>query len=301
MIRTFQLLKSIKLGIVINKILITGSRGFIGSYLRFELQKKGFEVVGTHRSSQLGKLDEVLLEPFKKIELGSHANIDGIIHLAGEYLINVGLKDAEKVNASIIGLTTSIAALASSLAVPIIAAGSFFEKSSEPEILFHPYVLAKTQARHILERTAQISDARVGIVFLYDNYSKNLERGKFVDQVIAAAMSRKILSASSGNQVLDLTHLSDVCESLELALHYLHSGDSNYIEFQTRSYKSRTLKEIGERVESIVGREVVNWGALDDRKNSVYELWTSGTDIPNYKAKVEFESFLSEVLGGYKE
>jgi CDP-paratose synthetase len=285
---------------MIKKILITGSRGFIGSALKFELQKKGYEVVGTHRSSQTGKSDEVLFEPFKQIELGNHANIEGIIHLAGEYLINTGLGEAERVNASIIGLTTSVAELAGKIRVPIIAAGSFFEKSSEPEILLDTYVLAKTQARRILEREALISEARVGIVFLYDNYSKNLGRGKFVDLVLEAAISRKILRASSGNQVLDLTHLSDICESLELALLYLNREKSNYVEFQARSYKTRTLRQIVEQVENIVGREIVYWGALADRKNSVYELWDSAIDVPNYKTTIEFETFIKEVLNDHK-
>jgi nucleoside-diphosphate-sugar epimerase len=185
--------------------------------------------------------------------------------------------------------------------VPIIAAGSFFEKSSESEILLDPYVLAKSHARRILEREASISDARVGIVFLYDNYSENLGRGKFVDQVLVAAMSKKILSASSGNQVLDLTHLSDICESLEIALLNLGHENSNYVEYQARSHKTRTLKQIVEQVENIVGRKIVNWGALADRRNSIYELWDSAMDVPNYKTTVEFETFIMEVLDEHKK
>jgi nucleoside-diphosphate-sugar epimerase len=162
-------------------------------------------------------------------------------------------------------------------------------------------VLAKTQARHLLEREALIFDARVGIVFLYDNYSQNLSRGKFVDQVIDAAITGKILSASSGNQVLDLTHLTDVCESLEMALHDLDRGYSNYVEYQTRSHTSRTLKEIADYVENIIGRPVINWGSLPDRRNSIYEIWNSAPDIPNYKAKIDFEAFALEMLNDHKK
>jgi CDP-paratose synthetase len=281
---------------MIKKVLITGSRGYIGTALKTHLQRKGYEVVGTYRSSQFGAPDEILLEPFKKIELGDHKNIDGIIHLAGEYLINGSLEEAEKINASILGLTSSVADLVRGIQVPMIAAGSFFEKSVELEILYDPYVLAKSQARKILERAALISDVNVGVVFLYDNYSSSLKRGKFVDQLLNAAINGDRISASSGNQVLDLTHVFDVCESLEMALLYLANKSLKYVEFQTRSHKSKTLKQIGALVEEIKGKKIVDWGALEDRRNSIYSLWDSAVDIPDFTPKIEFESFVKEFL-----
>jgi nucleoside-diphosphate-sugar epimerase len=280
------------------KILITGSRGFIGSALTEHLRQKGYQVIGTHRGTQKGKPDEILLEPFKKIELAKHEDVEGVIHLAGKYLIGGNLEDTAKMYESNIGLTSSLLELVKVHNLPIVAAGTFFERSNEVKTKLDSYVLAKSNARKILKRETLISDAKVAILFLYDNYSSNLSRGKFLDQVLKAAMSGERIKASSGNQVIDLMHILDVCESFELALEALVENDTNYLEMQARSHKVLTLREVAELIENRIGRQIVEWGAVADRDNSIFSLWDSAQDVPNFQSKIELGDFVKESLDG---
>ena len=280
------------------KILVTGSRGFIGNALTEHLKNKGYEVIGTHRSSQKGKTHEILFEPFKKVELSKDEHLEGVIHLAGKYLIGGNLEDTGTMFESNVGLTSSILELAKEHDVPIIAAGSFFERSSEIRTKLDPYVLAKSYSRKILKHEALISNTKIGILFLYDNYSNNLTRGKFLDLVLRAAIKGGDIKASSGNQVIDLMHISDVCESFEIALSTLKKLDSNYIEMQARSHKVHTLREVAAMIEKGIGREIVQWGALRDRENSIFTLWDSAQDVPNFQSKIELGDFIKETING---
>lgn len=280
------------------KILITGSRGFIGSALKEYLRNKGYQVVGTHRGSQKGDSDEILLEPYKRIELGKHEDIEGVMHLAGKYLIDGNLEDTAKMFESNVGLTTSILELVKARDLPIVAAASFFERSNEIKTKLDPYVLAKSHARKILKHETLISDTKVGILFLYDNYSKNLTRGKFLDQVLNVAMTNGKLKASSGNQVIDLMHIQEVCQSFEMAFEVLVTSDKNYLEMQARTHKVHTLRELASMIEDKKGRRIVEWGVLPDRSNSIYSLWDSASDIPNFQSRIALDSFIKEVLDG---
>jgi nucleoside-diphosphate-sugar epimerase len=280
------------------KILITGSRGFIGSALTEFLRNKGYQVIGTHRSAQKGNSDEILLEPYKKIELSKHEDIEGVIHLAGKYLIGGNLEDSAKMFESNVGLTSSILEFVKTRELPIVAAASFFERSNEVKTKLDPYVLAKSHARKILKHETLISDVKVGILFLYDNYSLNLTRGKFLDQVLNAALTSGKLKASSGNQVIDLMHIQDVCVSFEMALEALAKLDTNYLEMQARSHKVHTLREVASMIEEKKGRKIVEWGAHPDRSNSIYSLWDSAPDVPNFQSQIKLDSFIKGILDG---
>jgi nucleoside-diphosphate-sugar epimerase len=280
------------------KILVTGSRGFIGIALTEYLRKKGYQVIGTHRPSQKGRADEILLEPFKKIELAKHDDVEGVIHLAGKYLIGGNLEDTAKMYESNIGLTSSVLELVKVHKMPIVAAGTFFEKSNEIKTKLDSYVLTKSNARKILKHETLISNTKVGILFLYDNYSTNLTRGKFLDQVLKASMTGERIKASSGNQVIDLMHILDVCESFEMALEALVKNDTNYLEMQARSYRVLTLREVASLVENRIGREIVDWGVVPDRSNSIFSLWDSAPDVPNFQSKIKLEVFIKETLDG---
>lgn len=283
---------------MIKKILITGSRGFIGSALTDHLRKKGYLVIGTHRPSQKPNPDEILLEPFKKIELAKHGDVEGVIHLAGKYLIGGNLEDTAQMFESNVGLTFSTLELVKTHKLPIVAAGSFFERSNDIATKLDSYVIAKSNARKVLKHETLISTTKVGILFLYDNYSKNLTRGKFLDQVLDAGMNGRTMKASSGKQVIDLMHILDVCRSFEMALEVLQKSDTNYLEMQARSHKVHTLKEVALMVEKRVGHEIVEWGAAPDRSNSIFSLWDSAPDIPNFQSRIKLDEFIRETLDG---
>ena len=93
-----------------NKILVTGGLGYIGSHVVVELQKMDFEVIIIDDLSNsslevLGRIEEVTgVKPgFEKIDLkekhnvnrffNCHADIDGIIHFAASKAVGESVKN----------------------------------------------------------------------------------------------------------------------------------------------------------------------------------------------------------------
>ena len=66
------------------KALITGSLGFVGRYLRLELEQSGYEVTGLDLRSDEGTLACDLLDPAAVLDALSQTRPDVIIHLAGQ-------------------------------------------------------------------------------------------------------------------------------------------------------------------------------------------------------------------------
>ncbi|MBR2659966.1 MAG: GDP-mannose 4,6-dehydratase [Clostridia bacterium] len=71
------------------KALITGSEGFVGKYLRYELEQNGYEVTGIDLVSGLKVLTIDLLDPEQVWQVIKTEQPDYIFHLAGQ--ANVGI------------------------------------------------------------------------------------------------------------------------------------------------------------------------------------------------------------------
>ena len=115
-------------------ILVTGSRGVVGKILSERLSKAGYRVIGTRRESQAeqNSIDEVVIHPWQEIQMRGH-KVDAIVHLAGKYITKDDLANQKETFDSVVGLGAAVADLVERHGVPIVAAGSFFEKSPQSE------------------------------------------------------------------------------------------------------------------------------------------------------------------------
>jgi nucleoside-diphosphate-sugar epimerase len=67
-------------------ILVTGSRGVIGTQLCQKLREQGHEVIGTRRPDQATSAEkEITISPWENLS-AKNLKLDLIIHLAGVYL-----------------------------------------------------------------------------------------------------------------------------------------------------------------------------------------------------------------------
>ena len=77
-------------------ILVTGSRGVIGTQLCKILMKHGHNVIGTCRPSQTRLIEsEIVIEPWKPLSLGEF-DIDLVVHLAGIYVTKYEIAAIER-------------------------------------------------------------------------------------------------------------------------------------------------------------------------------------------------------------
>ena len=66
------------------RALITGSQGFVGQYLRQELEANGYEVVGLDLQPGEGAIQADLLNPEQLAAAVRQAQPDAVFHLAGQ-------------------------------------------------------------------------------------------------------------------------------------------------------------------------------------------------------------------------
>lgn len=66
------------------RALITGSQGFVGQYLRRELEDNGYDVLGLDVQGGAGVIQADLLDPAQLKAAVGRAEPDAVFHLAGQ-------------------------------------------------------------------------------------------------------------------------------------------------------------------------------------------------------------------------
>jgi UDP-2-acetamido-2,6-beta-L-arabino-hexul-4-ose reductase len=178
------------------KVLVTGSKGFIGSNLASRLTERGHTVLTFDREDTFSKLEH-------SIEVA-----DAIIHLAGA---NRPGNDSE-FHETNVGLTVKILELASNRtpAPPIAFASSIH--ASEPT----PYGTSKRDAEKILSQYSSSRNSAVGIFRLPNVFGKWCRSN--YNSVVATFCHNLInnipILIDNPEKILTLAYIDDVVESL---------------------------------------------------------------------------------------
>lgn len=283
-------------------VLVTGSRGVIGKILSERLSKDGYQVIGTRRESQaaLDSMDEVVMHPWREIQMQGR-KVDAVIHLAGKYITKDDLASQKETFDSVVGLSAAVADLIAIDDVPLVATGSFFEKSPESEPPWSHYSIAKVASRELLRLACQRSNQSMSYLYLYDTFGAETRRGKFLDLLLENLNGSKALAVSEGRQVQDLTHIDDVATGIIQTLQSVMLGSTSYSEWQIRSYDVFTLQALANLVEKELKVKLnIQWGAVPYRKKEVFELWNSAPDLPGFKPKFTLSEYLRSINTGEK-
>jgi UDP-glucose 4-epimerase len=278
-------------------ILVTGSRGVIGSKLCKRLIEKGYEVLGTRREGQepQTKQKEFVIKPWKEINLG-HIVPDFIIHLAGSYSTKMDNSSIRNTLDSNVGLATSLATLTRNFQIPIIAAGTFMEKYPGPEGISY-YAASKISSKDVLLQATALGGSSFHYVYLYDTYSLDTRRNKFVDLLWNHKPGDQPLLASAGSQIQDLVYLDDVVEGLSGLLRDVNSHKSDFQEWQIRTNRALSLRQIASKIENCRKIELnILWGSLPYRFRESFSLWDCAKNIQILEPLLTFEQGLNLML-----
>ena len=278
-------------------ILVTGSRGIIGTQLCKSLRDRGHIVIGTRRPNQNPTQDtEITIEPWINLPLDG-IQIDLVVHLAGAYITKHEPALIEECFNANVGLAATVANFQSIKRVPVVALGSFFEKAPAELQPWTYYAVSKIASFNLLKEASAISKSKLIYLYLYDTYSADRSRGKFIDLLVDAIINRTNLDASAGNQVQDLTHIGDVSQAITQAVESVGSLENGVHEYQIRSREVITLQGLAAKANSASKNPInINWGKYPYRNREVFELWDSAPDFPNWEPKNDLSSYFSSVF-----
>jgi len=240
----------------LEKILVTGGNGFIGSHVVDNLIEKGHRVTifDRYRDNKSGEREDVqyFYGDTRDSEAISEAifHTDGVIHLAGILGTQETVKNPlPAVETNVIGGLNVFEACANyNKKAVYIAIGNHW--------MNNPYSISKTTAERFALMYNKERGAKIAVVRGLNAYGprqKYKPVRKITPNFILPALKNKdILIYGNGNQRMDMIYVGDMAEILVRALKIDHNHYDNYI-FEAGTGKAPTVNEIAENIIRLCG------------------------------------------------
>ena len=202
------------------RICLTGSRGFLGSYVLKRLQKDGHIV--TEFDKKIDKSQNLLTNDFKFL-----SNIDCVIHMAAE----VGLKSCYEdpvlaVENNVLGTTRLLEACKTHRVKRFISTSTWAVKGN----LENPYDLTKLAAENMARSYHKLHGLPVIVLRLGTAYGIGMSDAGVIPSYIRAIKANKPLVVQGrGIQLRQFTNAKDIAEAFNAAVTKGKIGETYYI------------------------------------------------------------------------
>jgi len=273
-----------------NKILVTGGAGYIGSFMVRELQKKGYETIILDNLSQGHKeaikdfrleVIDLVSEKEKLDSLFSSEKIDGVIHMASFIQMGESYKDPAKYyRNNVYGFMNLLDAMRKGNTGKIIissSAGVYGNpvklpiEEGDPKNPLNPY----GETKYILERMLEDYDLAYGIKYMSIRYfnaagaaldgsigEDHPEESHLIPNVIKKAIKDEEIEifgndykTSDGTNVRDYIHVLDLVETHSMAMQKLLEGATSNV-YNAGIGRGYSNKEILDSVTQIIGKDL---------------------------------------------
>jgi nucleoside-diphosphate-sugar epimerase len=207
------------------KALVTGGSGFVGSHLVERLSALGFEVHSTTRSGAPARNVHVLdISDAPAVQaLVRHIQPQHIFHLAASNIMSGVTSPADDVvNVNILGTLNLLRAAKDVALESFVITGSFLEYGvkgrpvrendmCEPAELYAISKLSATLLGRSFGRTEHIP---VIVFRLFTPYGPRVQKGRLVHEVIKNALANEPIPLTHRDNARDFIHVDDVCALL---------------------------------------------------------------------------------------
>ena len=272
------------------KILVTGGAGYIGSFMVRELQSKGFEPVILDNLSQGHKesvkdfrleVIDLVTQKDKLDEFLSNEKFDGVIHMASFIQMGESYTDPQKyyIN-NVIGFINLLGAMVKNSVGKIIlssSAGVYGNpikvpiEEDDPKNPLNPY----GETKYIMERMLEDYDAAYGIKFIALRYfnaagaaldgvigEDHPEESHLIPNIIKKALKGEEIEifgndykTPDGTNIRDYIHVLDLVEVHSIAMQkLLGGGKSNF--YNAGIGKGYSNKEVINTVKNVTGMDL---------------------------------------------
>jgi len=245
----------------VNRVLVTGARGFVGSSLVRHLEHRGAEV---HRLSR-----EELYDHDRLIAALREARPDHVFHLAGSPLVaGVGGTEVEAVEANVIGAFGLLDACVEARIPSVTLTGDAFEYGPSTTALREEQICRPTSVHGLTklaattrgQEVARSAACAVTTVRLFSVYGPGDRPQRLVPRLLAAARTGETVELSDPAIVRDWVHIDDIVELYWQVAQ--HAETCSGLVINAGSGIATSLGAVVETVEKVAGARVgVTWGA----------------------------------------
>ena len=288
----------------LNKVLITGATGFIGSHLTQRLLREGFEVgIIKRENSDVWRIKDLLdkiaaydvdLRDTEEVSKAfSHFRPDVIFHLATYYAVeHVPQEVSLMVDTNVLGTVNLLEASKESMVKLFVNTSScFVYKESENKLRenddlspLNLYALTKIQAEQACSFYAEKNGLKVITFRLFPPYGPADHERRLIPYVIKNLLEGEKLKLTTGMQRWDFVYVDDIVDAYFKLLSVTDLPQKHEI-FNVGTGNADSVREVVSRIKEIIGAELEpEWGATPHRKN---EVWFICADIS------KTETFLS--------
>ena len=274
------------------KILITGSKGFVGKNLIRYLKNYSFQIIETKDTS----FDLKLNESWKKIE-----KCDYLIHLAGKSFVPKSWEEPGRFIENNILLITNALEYCRVNKTKLIFLSSYLYgnckklpiKENAPIEATNPYALSKLLSEklcYFYKNNFQVNNI---ILRVFNLYGPGQPKEYLLSKITNQVRNEKIIKVDNLSPKRDYVYIDDLCSAIVKAINY--KGNEHI--FNIGSGKSYSVKEVIEFIQNIYGTSL----NIDEkkliRKN---EILNTIADIKLAKKELEW-SPIYELKEGLKK
>jgi nucleoside-diphosphate-sugar epimerase len=290
------------------RALITGASGFIGSHLIERLSFEGWQVAAIARPASAPSL--ALLQPVAKVyrytgqiaevvEAVAEFKPQVVFHLGSLFLAQHDSFQIESlISSNILFGTQLLEAMRLAKITTLVNAGTAWQSFNSGG--YNPvnlYAATKQAFEDILLYYVETAGVRAMTLRIFDTYGPADTRRKLLALLVDTLRTGEPLGMSPGEQVVDLTHVDDICSAFLHAARLLQSKDESRHEVYAVSSEERhTVREVAAIFEEVAKKPLpITFGARAYRDREVMEPW-QGTRLPGWHAKISLREGLRRLL-----
>ena len=280
----------------LNKVLITGSTGFIGSNLMRRLIQESFEVgIIKREKSDVWRIKDLLdkiavydvdLRDTQEVSKAvSHFRPDVIFHLATYYAVEHKPQEIPlMIDTNVLGTVNLLEASKESMVKLFVNTSScFVYKESKNKLRenadlspLNLYALTKMLAEQACTFYAEKYGLKTVTFRLFPPYGPADHERRLIPYVIKSLLDGERLKLTTGMQRWDFVYVDDIVDAYFKLLSVSDLPKKHEI-FNIGTGNAVSVREVVSRIKEIIGSELEpEWGAIPHRKN---EVWFICADI----------------------
>lgn len=294
------------------RVLVTGASGYVGGHLARSLIARGVEVVALVRPRSTrplpsGVVGVAVPESARGLERAIRtADPQVCVHLATRFLARHEPDDVPGMLEANVILGARLAeALVGVGGIPLIDVGTVWQHVDGAD--YRPaniYAASKQALADILTAYALRSGLPVVRLTLTDTYGPRDPRPRLVPLLVEAAARGTSVELSSGHQLVDLVHVTDVVAAFERVLSAVVTTEAPLVpaadgstRFGVSSDAPLSIRDLVEVLDSVSPQPVdARWGARPDRPLEMWEPWDAGPPLPGWAPQVPLSEGLAELV-----
>lgn len=294
---------------MVNKAIITGVSGYIGSNLARYFVKQGWQVAGIIPE---GANLELLIDIDKSIrlfvyrgdlfalkdfleEFNGLTNNSVVFHLASLVIAEHQPDQITNlINSNILFGTHLLEAMYLSGIQDLVNTGTYWQHYNNQG--YNPvclYAATKEAFSKIIKFYVEAQKFKVITLEIFDTYGEKDPRNKIINLFAQIAQSGEQLLMSPGEQQLDFVYMDDVVAAYLCAYKMLVSNEKIEAVYKVATGHAMQLKDIATLYEKIFDVKLnIVWSARPYRAREVMQAWNGGNVLPGWSPKY----FLAEGL-----